>query len=98
MEARVTTRKKTLLIWDYFTIAEDDKFAKCTACELPMSRGRKTAKIFGTTNLLVHLKAKHSELYTEFEKKAKELKETKARENSAESQSPCQLSLMQCED
>ena len=64
MEASVSTRKKTLLIWDYFTIAEDDKFAKCAACELQVSHGGKTAKPFGTTNVLVHLRGKHTELYT----------------------------------
>ena len=26
MEANATLRKKTSLIWDYFTIADDDKF------------------------------------------------------------------------
>ena len=69
MEASVATRKKTLPIQDYFTIAEDDKFVMCTACELQISRGGKTAKTFGTTNMAVHLKGKHPKLYTEFEKK-----------------------------
>ena len=100
MEASVATRKKTSPIWDYFTIAVDDKFAKCAACELQVSRGGKTSKTYGTTNMSVHLKGKHPELYTEFEKKAEELKEAKkARDKSADSRaSHRQLSLMQCED
>ena len=56
------------------TVAEDDKFAKCAICELQVSRSGKTVKTFGTTNLSVHLKGKHPKLYTEFEKKVKELK------------------------
>ena len=100
METSVTTRKKTSPIWDYFTIADDDKLAKCTACELQISRGGKTAKTFGTTNMSVHLRAKHPELYKEFEKKVEALKEAKkALEKSGESRaSQRQLSLMQCED
>ena len=54
-----------------------------------------TAKTFGTTNLSVHLKGKHPKLYTEFEKKVKELKEAKSAESRA---SHRQLSLIQCED
>ena len=46
----------------------------------------------------MHLKGKHHELYTEFEKKVKELKE--ACKKSAELQTwYCELSsLMKCED
>ena len=36
METSVATRRKTSPIWDYFTIAVDDKFAKCAACELQL--------------------------------------------------------------
>ena len=96
METSVTSRKKTSPIWDYFTIGEDNKFAKCSSCELLVSRGGKTAKTFGTTNLSVHLKGKHPELYTEFEKKIKDLKDAKeAREKPRPSR---QLSLMECKD
>ena len=96
METSVTSRKKTSPIWDYFTIGEDNKFAKCASCELLVSRGGKTAKTFGTTNLSVHLKGKHPELYTEFEKKIKDLKDAKeAREKPRPSR---QLSLMECKD
>ena len=96
MEASVATRKKTSPIWDYFTISADDKFATCAACELQVSRGGKTPKTFGTTNMSVHLKGKHPELYAEFEKKVEELKETKKASESRASHR--QLSLMQCED
>ena len=41
MEASGTLRKKTSAMWDYFTIAEDDKFAKCALCELLVSCGGK---------------------------------------------------------
>ena len=83
MEANVATRRKTSLMWDYFTINEDDKFVKCATCELQVLHSGKTAKTFGITNLSVHLKGKHPEMYTEFEKKVKKMK---AREKSAESQ------------
>ena len=96
METSVTSRKKTSPIWDYFTIGEDNKFAKRASCELLVSRGGKTAKTFGTTNLSVHLKGKHLELYTELEKKIKDLKDAKeAREKPRPSR---QLSLMECKD
>ena len=86
MESSVTTRKKTSLIWDYFTIADNDKLAKCTACEFQISCGGKTAKTFGTINMSVHSRAKHPELYKEFEKKVEALKEAKkALEKSGES-------------
>ena len=75
IETRGTSRKKTSPIWDYFTIAEDDKFAKYTSCELQVSCGGKTVKTFRTTNLSVHLKGNHPELYTEFEKNTKKLKD-----------------------
>ena len=55
MEASGATRKKTSPIWDYFTIAKDDKLAKCSTCELQISRGGKTVKTFETTNMSVHL-------------------------------------------
>ena len=53
--------------------------------------------MYGTTNLVVHLKTKHIELHTEFEKKIKEAKEAKEKESQL--QPPhCQLSLVDCED
>ena len=99
MEVSVAMRKKTSPIWDYFTIAEDDKFANSATCELQVTRGGKTAKTFRTTNMSVHLKGKHPKLYTEFEKKVEELKEAKkACEKSESRASHRQLSLQQCED
>ena len=57
-------------------------------------------KTLGTTNMSVHLRTKHPELYKEFEKKVEVLKEAKkALEKSGESRAfQRQLSLMQCED
>ena len=50
-----------------------------------------TSKMFATTNFSVYLKTQHPELYTEFEKKAKELKMLKKPSHH-------QLPLMECED
>ena len=46
----------------------------------------------------VHLRGKHPELYTEFEKKVKELKEAKEVREKSKLRVSRQLSLMQCED
>ena len=71
MEVSLQTPKEKSPIWDYFVISEDEKFAKCLSCELKISRGGNNTRTYGTTNLVLHLKAKHLELHAEFEQKAK---------------------------
>jgi len=89
-------KKKLSPIWDYFTLAEDERFAMCTKCEQKISRGGKDTKMYGTTNLTVHLRAKHTESHAELEKKVKEQKELKeAKEKMPRCESHRQLSLME---
>ena len=96
-------KKKSSPIWDYFTLAEDERFATCNKCKQNISRGGKDAKTYGTTNLTVHLRAKHTESHAEFEKKAKEQKDAKEKKTESGTGTPRQelhrqLSLVQCGD
>ena len=65
--ADAVSRKKSP-IWEHFVVGEDTKFALCTICKQSVSRGRCNTKMYNTTNLVHHLKAKHSGQYVEFEK------------------------------
>ena len=56
-------------IWDYFTVTEDLKYAICNSCGEPISRGGKTTKTFNTANLVYHMKTRHIDLHSEYEKK-----------------------------
>ena len=60
---------KRLPIWDYFTIAEDTKFAVCNKCDKSMSRGGNSTKVYTTSNLVNYAKSLHKELYKEYEDK-----------------------------
>ena len=51
-----------------FVVREDTKFVLCRICKQSVLRGGCNTKMYNTTNLLHHLKAKHSEQYIEFEK------------------------------
>ena len=100
MSANPAPKKKTSPIRVYFTISEDQRFATCLCenCGQQVSRGGKDLKSYGTTNLIVHLKSKHSKSFAEYEEKVKEAKE--AKEQLAKSQEPrCQqLSLIECDN
>ena len=61
--------KKISPIWDYFKVAEDSKYAICNSCGESISRGGKTTKTFNTTNLVYHMKSKHIDLHSEYDKK-----------------------------
>ena len=54
---------------------------RALTCSVLISRGRKTAKNFNTTNMIDHLQKKHPVEYKDYEerKKVKELKEQKDR-------------------
>ena len=41
-------------------VAEDSSLAKCGVCDTEVPRGGKSTKSFTTTNLVHHLKVKHS--------------------------------------
>ena len=63
------------------------------------SHSRKDAKTYGTTNLSIHLKTKHTELHAELEKKIKEAKEATVQKKESQLRpSHRQLSLVECED
>ena len=64
------TRTKRAVIWAYYTLdPEDTKFAKCNTCGEKVSRGGNSAKSHNTTNLVNHVKKKHTEVFHEFTEK-----------------------------
>ena len=65
--ADAKSRKKSP-IWEYFVVGEDTKFVLRRICKQFVSRGGCNTKTYNITNLVHHLKAKHSEQYVEFEK------------------------------
>ena len=69
-------------VWEYFSVAEDNKFAECKECRDMVSRGGSNARNFNTTNLVNHLKSKHHSTYVKFlEVKNKREKERQASRN-----------------
>ena len=89
--------RKTSVIWEFFTVGEDTKFAICDAYETKVPRGGDSTKSFTTTNLVHHLTTKHPEIHTKYlERKAnkepKQPKETKKRSLEI------QLSLIEVQD
>ena len=56
-------------VWNYFTISKDDsRVAVCNKCSLEVQRGGNKAKSFNTTNLISHLKSRHSQdVFKEYE-------------------------------
>ena len=73
--------RKKLLIWEYFTVAEDSRFAKCKKCNIEVPCGDRSTKMFTATNLVHHLKTKpgHEE---EYEKSNMLKTEEKTKESS----------------
>ena len=63
--------KKRSLIWEYFKVTEDSRYAICnvTSRNESVSHGGQTIKTFNTTTLVYHLKSKHKELHEEYLKK-----------------------------
>src|SRR4029434_7355358 len=54
-------------MWAHFKINDDDRSrAQCKICTATVSRGRKESTLFNTSNLIKHLKTRHSAKYTEF--------------------------------
>ena len=83
--------KKQYPIWDYFTVAEDTTVALCKVCFETISRGGKCTKTFNTSNMVYHLKVKHSSEYADYKKKDDSLKAVKA--SSSSCSKPVQHSL-----
>jgi len=64
--------KKRSVIWEFFVVDEDTKYAVCNTCQAKVSRGGSSTKSYTTTNLVSHL-AKHSDVNTQYsERKAAE--------------------------
>ena len=60
------------VIWSYFVVSERNKrFAVCQLCNENVSRGGKTMKTFGTSNLIDHLRKKHPTDFRDYEEKKK---------------------------
>jgi len=79
-----TGGRKTSVVWEFFTVAENSKFAVCNSCEAQVARGGGTTKSFTTTNLVHHLQVNHTEVHKEYlERKAnqepRQPKETRKR-------------------
>ena len=53
--------RKKLPIWEHFVVGEDTKFTLCRVCKQSVLRGGCNTKMYITTNLVQHLKVKHSE-------------------------------------
>lgn len=73
------SRKKSI-IWQFFTLAENTKFAKCKKCGRDVSRGGTTAMTYNTTNLVNHLKKKHADEYEQYSKSSTENESKATRE------------------
>ena len=59
-------------IWDYFKIvADDEKYCICSVCSKRVSRGGKTVKTFNTSNMIDHIRKKHTNDYKDYESKKK---------------------------
>ena len=54
----------TLSCMRIFSVAEDTKFAECYKCKDLVACGGDNTKGFNTSNLVQHLKSKHSEEYS----------------------------------
>jgi len=52
----------------------------CEDCGQQISQGGKDLKTYGTTNLIYHLKTKHSSLSAKYEEKVKKANEAKEEE------------------
>jgi len=55
--------RKTSVIWEFFSVEEDSRFAICDECEAKVPRGGTSTKSFTTSNLVNHLK--NTQKYTQ---------------------------------
>ena len=53
-------------VWDFFTLCQDKKSAKCEECTEVVLRGGDSAKTFTTSNLVSHLRTNHPVVYQRF--------------------------------
>ena len=88
----MAARKKSL-IWSFFSIAEDTKYAIFIDCKQKISRGGSKTKTFNTSNLVSHLKSKHIEDFRKF--KALQVSSTATTEKPSTSK---QITLQEASD
>ena len=75
-----TNSRKKSAIWEHFVVGEGTNFALCRICKQSVLRGGYNAKdVQHYTNVVQHLKAKHSEQYVEFEKALESREEDKGK-------------------
>ena len=53
-------------VWEFFSVAEDTKFAEYYKCKDLVAHDKDNTKGFNTNNLVQYLKSKHSEEYSDF--------------------------------
>jgi len=78
----LSSLRKTSVIWEFFTVEEDSRFAICDECEMKVPRDGATMKSYTATNLVNHLQKKHPEIHSKYlerkaEKEPKQPIETK---------------------
>lgn len=68
--------KKNSDIWKYYSLCDDNKYARCINCNSEISRGG-VGKSASTTSMINHLKRKHCDEYQKFqgESSSKKLKQ-----------------------
>ena len=64
LQAKKMARKWSI-IWNFFSVSEDTKYAICTTCQAEVSRGGGITKSYTTTNLVNHL-AKHPDVNKQY--------------------------------
>ena len=92
----MATAKKSV-VWNYFKVCENNKYAACNHCKEQVSRGGRSSKTYNTSNLKAHLK-KHDELYREFlEKEQETTRQEQPKETGATSSGATkQISIGEC--
>ena len=88
--------KKRSVIWEFFVVTEDTKYAVCNTCQTKVSRGRGSTKSYTTTNLVSHL-AKHTDINKQYiQRKSQE--ETPPQKQSRKRKIEQQLSLEEMQE
>ena len=91
----MATAKKSV-VWNYFKVCENNKYAACNHCKEQVSRGGRSSKKYNTSNLKAHLK-KHDELYRVSRKGAGNDEARTAKETGATSSGATkQISIGEC--
>ena len=93
---KMATAKKSVL-WNYFKVCENNKYAACNHCKEQVFRGGRSSKTYNTSNLKAHLK-KHDELYRKFlEKEQETTRQEQPKETGATSSGATkQISIGEC--